>query len=255
MPRPPRTNSDSRIHHVYNRGNGLRILFEDAADRTRFLALLEARTTENNVEIHAWCLMSNHFHMLLRGEIDAIARCMKLLQSGYALYFNKRHGHVGGLFAARYQSRHVDDDAHYKAVIRYIHENPRNAGLTRGLSYRWSSYDEYRHGTGLVTQNHALSLFGSIDAFERFHCEPHADNEFLGGSSVATRGSTAMEDEDALAVASKILGLPDPSRAVPALPQRERDKAIRSLRRNGFSIRRIQRLTGIPYRAIARLAP
>lgn len=91
MARTPRRRAESDIYHVVARGVGRQIIFEDDADRRRFLALLKERLADTEGALLAWCLMDNHFHLLLRMPLEELSKTMRSLQTAFALFFNRRH--------------------------------------------------------------------------------------------------------------------------------------------------------------------
>lgn len=96
---------------------------------------------KNNCTLHAYCMMTNHFHLLLETDDIDVGKFMKYLASSYAIYFNRKYGYTGHLFEGRYKSCLVKDDAYFLQSSRYIHLNPVKAGMVnRAEEYRWSSY-------------------------------------------------------------------------------------------------------------------
>ncbi|MCA9335821.1 transposase [Candidatus Saccharibacteria bacterium] len=138
-------------YHVYNRGAAGRQLFFNDHDREKFLSLLERHIVgpadgstemyrQYDVEVVAYCLMGNHFHLLLFQEHDPtqIAGLMRSVSTAYAMYFNRRHRSRGHLFQEVYRASPVSDDAYLTHISRYIHLNP-----AKYLTYQWSSLPEY----------------------------------------------------------------------------------------------------------------
>lgn len=127
-------------YHVYNRGVEKRIIFLDDNDYTVFLGLLKkylSGKNDNNINRHkfnnlgkevrllAYCLMPNHFHLLLyQTTEDAITKLMRRVITGYAMYFNNRYQRIGGLFQGRYKASRINADAYLQHISRYIHLNP-----------------------------------------------------------------------------------------------------------------------------------
>ena len=147
MGRVPRRRSESGVYHVMSRGAGKQVIFEDDADRQRYMLLLfRVFPVENDVELLAWCLMDNHVHLLLLGDLGQVAERMRLVSSMYATYFNRRYERSGHLFQGRFKSEPVDGDAHFMTVVRYIHQNPLKAGVTADCRYAWSSYQALTMG-------------------------------------------------------------------------------------------------------------
>lgn len=136
-------------YHVYNRGAGGRTIFTDSVDRKKFMAILERHLStdleENDytiydVELVAYCLMGNHFHLLLYIPVEPrdLAYLMKSTLTAYSMYFNKRHRSYGHLFQGVYKASLINDDAYLAHITRYIHLNPRTY-----RTYYWSSLKNY----------------------------------------------------------------------------------------------------------------
>ena len=251
MPRNPRKQSESNLYHVISRGVGRCIIFEDDNDRIRFLRALEKCARDHHAEILAWCLMSNHFHLLARAELDHLAEFMRKLNASYATYFNKRHDRVGHLFQGRYKSEPVADDQYFLTALRYIHQNPARAGICPTHEYQWSSYGEYLYGSGISHTDLALSMLGGLEKFVNFH--RLIDN--TAPCMELSSGRRFIHDDDALLIArSALAGTPNARpESLASLPKPERDEALLTLRRSRLSLRQIERLTGISRSTIARI--
>ncbi len=132
-------------YHVYSRGSEKRIIFLDKADKKRFLERLGEYKDLHNVKIVAYCLMPNHYHLLLQQNSDEpISKFISRLNLAYAMYFNKRYERVGPLFQGRFKAKHVETDEYLLHLSRYIHLNPLSHLGERGLrSYHWSSLKNY----------------------------------------------------------------------------------------------------------------
>ena len=185
--------------HCYNRGIDKRNVFDNEADSERFLQLLYlANSTKTDrrsditgwttgdivqrergnplVSIGAYCLMQNHFHLLLKEIIErGIVRFMQKLGTAYTMYFNKKNERVGNLFTKPFRSRHVYNDRYFQRVMSYIHCNPAERyepGWKRGAvrnmeklerqlrKYRYSSFPDY------VGEKRATAAILSRDAFD-----------------------------------------------------------------------------------------
>lgn len=246
MARSVRRQCESNIYHVISRGTGRQIIFEDDDDREMFLRLLEKSTADYSVQVLAWCLMGNHFHLLLRAPLGDISACMKALCGRYAQLFNAVHGRVGHLFQERFKSEPVEDEPYLAVVVSYIHFNPEKAGLCRFDRYPWSSYAEYLGGgraRGICATEFVLDYFGGVEEFERFHAV-HAVEAQCMDVDLPRLATRSMRDEDAILLATEVLGgarLAD----VKALPRDARNDALGKLLKAGLSIRQIERLTGI----------
>ena len=157
MARPLRIEVRDGIHHAMSRGINRRDIFTDDQDRSSFLLQLKDCLVRFEWRCLAFCLMPNHFHVLLRTPRANLGTGMRDLKSGYATTFNQRHGRSGPLFESRYKSRLVQDDAYMLAVARYIALNPVRAGLVRRPEdWRWSFMRELVDGTVGVVDNRDL---------------------------------------------------------------------------------------------------
>ena len=149
MPRQLRLQYDGAIYHLLSRGDRREDIFRDAADRSRFLDTLAAACTKTAWQVHAFCLMRNHFHLVIETPRPNLVSGMQWLLGTYTMRFNRRHQLSGHLFAGRYKSLLVDDRSpdYLRAVCDYVHLNPARAGLVAAPepleNYPWSSYPAY----------------------------------------------------------------------------------------------------------------
>lgn len=123
-------------------------VFQDEADYVEFLAVLRKALRKRTVDLHAFVLMTNHFHMLLtpRGE-EALPALMRDVNSAYTLYFNRQHQRIGTLWNGRYRGIHIHDERYWLTCLRYIELNPVRAGMTSSAdAYRWSSHTSHAYG-------------------------------------------------------------------------------------------------------------
>ena len=130
MPRKSRIDAPGALHHIIARGIKRSRIFENNADRDNFLSRLGHILSDTKTACYAWALIPNHFHLLLRTGTVSISTIMRRLLSGYALWYNRRHGH---LFQNRYKSILCQEDAYLLELVRYIHLNPLRAGLVPNL--------------------------------------------------------------------------------------------------------------------------
>ncbi len=169
------------FYHIYNRGNSKQVIFLDDEDSNRFVNLLFLANGENNfnyfnlardatiydfergknlVHIAAYCLMPNHFHLLITpAEEGGVSKFMQKLTTGYVMYFNEKYKRSGGLFEGKFKSQHAENDNHLKYLFSYIHLNPvklkepkwKEEGLKNKKDslkflgeYDFSSYKDYQ---------------------------------------------------------------------------------------------------------------
>ncbi len=168
MARPLRVYAPGLLHHVFARGDNKQCVFADDDDHRAFLELLETTLSRFGVEAAGYCLLWNHYHLLLvpHGEI-AISRLMQQLNSTYCQRFNRRHGRVGHVLQGRFGSRIVEDGVYARTALRYLALNPVAAGRARRPEdWPWSSY---RVALGLdatpdfLALQYVWSAFGTSD--------------------------------------------------------------------------------------------
>lgn len=129
-------------------------IFRDDNDRQRFLRLLSQTRHELPFRLHAYCLMTNHYHLLLQTIDHSLSKTMQYFKTIYAKWFNLQVGHVGHVFQGRFHSIPVQEDAYFTTVARYIHLNPVKAGIVkRPEDYPWSNYGRLIRGeTDSITE-------------------------------------------------------------------------------------------------------
>lgn len=156
-----------------NRGARHQMVFLDDTDRNMFLFLLEHVCERHRVEIHSYCLMGNHYHLLVRCPEGTLSQALQYLGSVYTQRFNRKHGTDGALFRGRFLSKAIETEQYLLAVARYIPRNPLPiVGDQRFDSYTWSSHRAY---IGLEQRPHwlktstVLDMFGNrIDRYQSF---------------------------------------------------------------------------------------
>ena len=149
MPRPLRVEYPGALYHAMNRGDRREAIFADDVDRSRFLQTLAEACGRTGWQVHAWCLLSNHFHLVVETPRGNLVVGMKWLLGTYTQRFNRRHGQSGHLFQGRYKAQLIDGErcGYLRTACDYVHLNPARAGLIKEgealESWVWSSYGEY----------------------------------------------------------------------------------------------------------------
>jgi putative transposase len=171
MPRPFRLQVAGGVYHVVSRGNRQQAIFCDEIDYVRFLELLEAVISRFGWRCHAYCLMPNHFHLVVETPEANISAGMQWLNGRYAQWFNIRYGFSGHLFQGRFYGDLVESAYHLLELVRYVALNPVRAGLCRDASgWRWSSYRAMvgeAKSTALLTIGWLQAQFGRDPARAR----------------------------------------------------------------------------------------
>lgn len=144
MARALRRDIEGSFHHVMVRGNGGQNIFKDIEDRERFLEILKHAKTVHRFRLYAYCLMSNHVHLLLRVGTSSLSYTMQRILTTYARSFNIRHKKIGHLFQGRFKSIPCTKDSYLLELVRYIHRNPIRAGVIQNIAEcRWTGHQEY----------------------------------------------------------------------------------------------------------------
>ncbi len=144
MSRPLRIEYQDAYYHVFNRGRSRQAIFNGEGYIREFLYTLSEAHDRFNLQIHAYCLMSNHYHLLAKTPEGNLQRCMRHLNGVYTQRYNRLKNTDGPLFRGRYKAILVDHDAYLLQLSKYIHRNPLEAGMVDNLEdYAWSSYRSY----------------------------------------------------------------------------------------------------------------
>jgi putative transposase len=202
MPRQPRLDAPGALHHIIGRGIERTQIFLDDTDRNDFVARLASLCREGYLVVHAWALMPNHFHLLVRTGQYPLFRSMRKLLTGYVVNFNRRHKRYGHLFQNRYKSIICEEDPYLLELTRYIHLNPLRGGLVKGLGdlrrYPWTGHAALVGGVERDWQDTAtvLAYFGrkrkrAVQRYEVFVQEaiPRGQRaDLVGGGLIRSLG-------------------------------------------------------------------
>jgi REP element-mobilizing transposase RayT len=175
MARPPRNDAPGVFHHVWNRGIGRRTMFEFHRDTRRFLAELAREVHKEHVRVHAYALMSNHFHLLLESVSGGLSDCMRQVQGTHGRCFNLPRDRLGTLLQGRFKSRRVQSTSDRLTLVCYIDRNPVEARLARhGAFYPHGSASHYARlkGPPWLERSWVESIVRASRGLERY--EPSA---------------------------------------------------------------------------------
>jgi putative transposase len=165
MARPHRHEEIDGFYHVCSRGNNRRRIFEFEADRRTFLDLVGRASHRYTWGVYAFCLMTNHYHLVLQIPLGGLSKGMCELNGGYSRTFNSRHGRTDHSFRNRFFATLIENEEHLLAACRYVVTNPVAAGLcSRPEQYLWSSY---RASVGLELPPRFLAVHDLLALFGR----------------------------------------------------------------------------------------
>lgn len=251
MPRTARVKSNTGVYHLIWRGANRQEIFHDEEDWKMFLDILKKYKLKLKFSMYAWCLMSNHLHLLMKEGDENISNTMKRIGVSYAGYYNWKYRTTGHLFQDRFKSENVEERAYFLMVVRYIHQNPVKAGMVmRPDEWRWSSccgyYDQETYPVGLLDSHLLLKMYSpdiktAQKQFKEFN-ESRNDDECLEEKTNNKR----LTDEEARISIMQFLDrqeIPE----VKSLPKKERNVILREVKRiEGISMRQAARILGIP---------
>ena len=244
MPRQARRKSESGVYHIMLRGINKQVIFEDEEDNFKFLETLKKYKAISGYKIFAYCLMSNHVHLLLKVEKEDIDLIIKRVASSYVYWYNWKYKRNGHLFQDRFKSEPVENDSYFLTVVRYIHQNPLKAGVCKSIDgYNFSSYNEYVKKADLVDTDFCLGIIDK-EQFLDFNNEYNEDV-----CLEIEKDNFRLTDDEAREIIFKI----SKCRTINQfqnLKIDKRDKYLKLLRNNGLSIRQISRLTGIGFNIV-----
>jgi len=234
MTRPLRILIPGAFYHVTCRGNERRAIYRDDRDRSLFLEKLRGSLATYDVELHAYVLMSNHFHLLVATSKGNLSEFMRHFNISYTAAFNRRHRRVGHLFQGRYKAILIDQDNYLLELSRYVHLNPvrikgyrgRSAGERRRYlaRYRWSSlagYTKAANQQGWVRYGRVLGQIGGSrkryaafvgEGLERGYATPWdavtgqvvlGKEDFVEGVRGVVGGGRAREQPSARGISAK----------------------------------------------------
>ena len=239
MAQSSRLTSISGNYHIILRGINKQRIFEAPQDYAKFLSVLDIQIKKHQITLFAWCLMSNHVHLLIKERENTFGSVMIGLAAAYVRWFNNKYHRTGQLFENRFRSEPIDDEIYFLKVTRYIHMNPVKAGICREPSeYPYSSCAKY-----LNNGSDDDLLFGLVlrSEFRQYHREKAEDHCL----DIDDRPVKTKTDEQAIAIIKSITGLERPAMATD-LPEDKRDAAVFSMLKSGVYAKQISRLTGIP---------
>lgn len=159
MPRMARKVSCTKVYHVILRGNDKQDIFLDEQDYKKFIKEILNTKEKYEYELYAYCLMTNHVHLIIYDKNDKLSKIIQSLAITYSAYFSKKYEKTGHLFQNRFLSKEVETREYLMQVCRYIHQNPVKAKIAKVDKYKWSSFREYIYEEKIISAELVLSLF------------------------------------------------------------------------------------------------
>ena len=202
MPRQARIDVADQLYHVIGRGIERGKIFLDEEDYEDFIRRLEIALKKTGGKVHAWCLMPNHFHLVIVRGRRSLAELMRRVMTGYAVGFNIKYKRAGHLFQNRYKSILCEEEEYLLELVAYIHLNPLRAGMVRNIAglakYKWCGHGALLglHGVGFIEREYVLSHFGDAEriAVRRYETfvndrrNKYKGHEYSGGGLLKSMG-------------------------------------------------------------------
>lgn len=247
MPRKPRIDI-AGYYHIINRGVEQRVIFEEKEDYEYFEELMCFHAKSYDITLHNYCLMSNHYHLLIEIRQENLSKFMRQINMNYAIYFNKKYKRSGHLWQGRFKSWYVKNEAYLYTLMLYIEQNPLKANIVKELeSYRYSSYNYF-----LKTNNIPECLQQSW-IVQNYKDDVESIKAFLN-STVDTSQLEEMRKASSLVEAPNIDKKPDEDKLkrqlLKAKDIKERNKQIVKSYKEGYSQQMIANVLGITQQAI-----
>ena len=244
MPRTARKKSFSGYYHVIIRGTNRKTIFRETKDYDAFLKRTKKYKEEDNVDICAYCLMSNHVHFLIHAELENLTLFMRRIGISYSAYFNKKYECSGHLFQDRFKSEVVEDEKYFLTAYRYILRNPTKAGICDPEEYNWSSLYEINYDRG-ITDFSFIDQYVEKDDLMKYIGEENDD--------LVMEYDTCKKDDDwAKEVLKKVLDERGET-ALNMFDKSDRNEIISQLVKEGLTISQISRVTGISRGVISKV--
>ena len=278
MARPLRLEFPGAVYHVTARGNARAATFADDDDRRCFLGLLAGVVERFGWLCHAYCLMGDHYHLLIETPKANLSRGMRQLNGVYTQRFNRRHGRVGHLFQGRFKAILVEKDSHLLELCRYVVLNPVRAKITRRAdAHPWSSYAATagsQTAPGFLTIDWVLAQFGRQRSraqlrYREFVAEgaespwPALKGQvLLGGEAFVEKLAPALEEKEQMQEIPRTqrqLSRPSLARLLPASVGKDgdrerRDQLIREAHvAYGYTLLEIGRQVGLHYATVSKV--
>ena len=257
MPRKSRKHSDTGIYHVMLRGIDRCNIFNEEQDCLKFIKILKESVAQIDKEgephparcvIYAYCLMSNHVHLLIGDNGNDIGDVMKRIGVSYVSYYNKHHYRIGPLFQDRFRSEPVNNARYFITLLSYIHLNPVAAGITKHpTEYRWSSWHEYEAVEPLPDSICCKSFpFAELNWAKLRETVLKTVAVDMAKVSLERRRMTDKEAEMILARITRNAPLDH----IKSMPTQQKESIIAKALSRGVAMRQLERLTGINFSAI-----
>ncbi len=165
MPRISRRKSQSDVYHCILRGINKQDIFFEEKDYLKFQDIIRKTKETYLYQLYSYVLMPNHIHLEIKDKNQKLSQTMHSIETSYANYFNRKYERKGHVFENRFQSKNVENDFYRFNLVRYIHQNPLKAGISKMEQYQWSSYFEYFKNEKIEEKDKIVDVKEILEAF------------------------------------------------------------------------------------------
>lgn len=229
MPRQLRTFSNSNVYHIIIKGIDDSDIFYDDMDRNVFLEKVKLTKKEFKYKIYAYCLMSNHVHMVIEVSKDSLSKAIQSLTIRYVSYFNKKYDRKGPFVQNRFKSKNIENQRYFLEVCRYVHRNPEKAGIEKTNKYKWSSYKEYI-GKEKIIDKKILLYYLNDDITEFIKYTTKTENIEEAMNLAEYELTTKLTDDEVINILLKKFELKSMEETIKYFKDKENKKKIKELK-------------------------
>lgn len=244
--------SISNIYHIIIKGTDDNDIFYSNDDRYAFLERLKICKQKYKFQILAYCLMSNHIHLVIKVDKKFLSKSIQSLTIRYASYFNKKYDHKGPFVQNRFKSKNIENLDYFLKVCRYVHRNPEKAGITRTFNYRWSSYNEYINEEKIINKNILMHYYNNINDFIEYTNKSESIDEVVNIADYELYNK--LNDKDLIEIIIKKFALDSVEDIASYFKEKNNRIKLKELKDvQGISISQISRVTRINRTSIKKI--
>ncbi len=263
LPRQPRRKSHSNVYHCMLRGINKQDIFFEKEDYLKFQDIIRKTREIYLYQLYSYVLMPNHIHLEIKDEGQKISQIIHSIATRYANYFNKKYERKGHVFESRFRSKNVENTFYMLNLVRYIHQNPLKAGISKMEEYKWSSYFEYFKSVEVREKDKIVDTEEILEMFLPDVDQVQVKKEFMKFNEKILKFQESKElleyemknkltDEEVIYFIKEELGIEN-IQEIQKYNVENRNKTIRKISKmEGIGQTQMERILGISIRIIQR---
>ena len=253
MPRIHRCFSRSKTYHIVIKGLDDADFFYDNEDRIIFLEKIKHSKYKFKYEVYAYCLMTNHVHMVIKVDNENLSKAMQSLIIRYSRYFNRKYDRKGNFIQNRFFSKNIENQKYFLDVCRYIHRNPEKAGIGKTCNYKWSSYHEYLGKEDIINKKILMHyLDNNINNFISYTNKEENIDELMNSADFEM--TTSLNDDELIEIIKRKFNLKTTNAIIKHFKNKENRVKLKELKDiRGISQRQISKVTMVNREIIRRV--